>query len=123
MVRSIGLAVLFCFFLIFVAVPLGTLLVCAFTGKPPRILESISGFQASAFVQDVVQNATLEHIADLWEIRRYRRAAKNTLALSVLVATLTSLLALPISLSFGRSLMSRRSLLGLVVVLPLTMHA
>lgn len=119
--NKIATALIALFFAVFALVPLVTLGGAALTGKPPALLEKISQGKFLSAAQEMANGATLNHLQELWKVRRYRRAAWNTVRLGLAVATLASLLALPISWSLGRRLGGLRRW-SVIFLLPLALH-
>ncbi|MBI4063089.1 MAG: iron ABC transporter permease [Elusimicrobia bacterium] len=123
MTRSLVRGVLCLFFLLFVAAPMTNLALTVFMPKPPPILDHVARLDLTSLVEEAAEKGSFRALRDLGQIRRYRRAAVNTLWLSFLVATLCCVLALPLSLGFARRLLSSRSPVGTVVLMPLALHS
>ncbi|MBI4369304.1 MAG: iron ABC transporter permease [Elusimicrobia bacterium] len=111
------------FLFIFLAVPLFTLCLTAFTGKPMAVFERITKADFISLARETTENLTLDPLKDLVRVGRYRKAARNTLLVVVAVATLSSLVALPASVALAGGLFASRGLWGFLLLLPLALHS
>ncbi|GEM_PF-5789424 len=111
------------FLFLFVIVPIGSLFLTGVTGKTIPVLEYASQFKFKNIVQETAENFTLNYLKELAQINRYRKAAQNSLWIAFLVATVSCLLALPISLALARRIFFVPKLFETLVLLPLVTPA
>lgn len=119
MSQKAGIGLLFVFLFVFFFVPVVSLLTTAFTGEPVAFFEKSVHLEFGPLYKEVVDKANLTSIKELVTVKRYRRAGRNSLALAAIVATLASLLAIPLSLGLARSLFVWPKLFEFLILLPL----
>ncbi len=107
------------FFGLFLVIPIACVVLMAFTGKPLPVIERVSSLQITRLIGEVAENASTRYIEDLTRVKRYRKAAVNSIVLAVTVATLASLLALPLSLGFSRGLFGAPRIFEVLLMMPM----
>jgi iron(III) transport system permease protein len=118
-----GLTVLkwmvFLFFILFLLVPLLSIILVSFTGEPINLLGSLVNGEVLSATLEKLSNASLEAYRDVFAGGRYFSALVNSLKLATGVAILVTLLVLPIAYAFARTRMPFKGLFAALCTVPL----
>jgi iron(III) transport system permease protein len=118
-----GLTVLkwmvFLFFILFLIVPLLSIILVSFTGEPINLLGSLVNGEVLSATLEKLSNASLEAYRDVFAGGRYFSALVNSLKLATGVAILVTLLVLPIAYAFARTRMPFKGLFAALCTVPL----
>ncbi|EGK13091.1 ABC superfamily ATP binding cassette transporter, membrane protein [Desmospora sp. 8437] len=99
------------FFMIFLILPLVSILLVSFVGEPINLPGSLVDPQIRAATLEKLSNFSLTGYRDLWQDSRYLSALMNSLKLAAGVSLCVTLLCLPMAYAFARTDMPFKKLL------------
>jgi iron(III) transport system permease protein len=107
------------FFLAFLALPLLSMLVVAFTGQPVNLLGSIVDADIRATNLDRLREFSLENFTGVLGTEAYRASLTNSLWLGARVAGIGVLICAPIAFGFARTAMPFKRILAVLCTVPI----
>lgn len=101
------------FLLLFMVLPIASLLLTGFTGDPVNILGYVVRLDFAGLLGEIARTFTFEYYSEFFVTRRYRQGLLNAVGLAPLAAVFAWLLARPLAPFLGR----KASLLGMPLML------
>lgn len=114
-------ATLVAFLLVFLVVPLLSLVWVSLSGEPSNVFADLSRGDVLGFVQRLAGHATLDYYREFIHTPRYRVGLLNSLLFSGTVTVGCSALGLGVAWALGRVALPLAGLLRVLAVLPLAM--
>lgn len=111
----------FLFFIVFLIVPLLSILIVSFTGEPVNIFGSLISISTFKETLGQIANFSLESIKNFFTSSRYLTSLLNSLTLSLGVALFTTLICLPMAYAFAKTEMKFKKTLSALATIPLIM--
>lgn len=111
--------VIFLFFMLFLILPLFSVFLVSFTGKPVNLLGSLVNPDILAANLERFSNASLEHYKKLLGGGTYFAALKNSLTLSIGVSLLVIVMCMPIAYGFARTTMPFKKTFAALCTMPI----
>ncbi|MFD1407267.1 ABC transporter permease [Kroppenstedtia eburnea] len=109
------------FFMIFLILPLVSILLVSFVGEPINLPGSLVDPQIRAATLEKLSNFSLTGYRDLWQDSRYLSALMNSLKLAAGVSLCVTLLCLPMAYAFARTDMPFKKTFAALATVPLVM--
>jgi iron(III) transport system permease protein len=111
--------VIFLFFIVFLIIPLISMLLVSLTGEPVNLLGSLVNEKIFFSTMEKFSNMSFEAYTSLFGGTRYFEALVNSLELATGVALLVTLLVIPIAYAFARTKMPFKRLFAALCTIPL----
>jgi iron(III) transport system permease protein len=110
---------MYLFFLVFLLVPLFSILLVSLTGEPVNLFGSLTSQKILMSTLKKLSNLSLDAYSSLVEGTGYFAALMNSLKLSTRVALLVTVLVLPIAYAFARTTMPWKPFFAALCTIPL----
>jgi iron(III) transport system permease protein len=111
----------FLFFIVFLVVPLLSIVVVSLTGRPINILGS---FLFPDVLRTTIENfseTSLGGFKEFFATPRYRKALSNSLEVSAIVTIASAFICIPMAYGFAKTTMRFKKTLGALITIPLVM--
>lgn len=109
------------FFIIFLILPLVSILLVSFVGEPINLPGSLVDSQIRASTLEKLTSFSLAGYREFWQDSRYLSALLNSLQLATGVAVCVTLLCLPMAYAFARTDMPFKKTFAALATVPLVM--
>ncbi|MGO1674151.1 MAG: ABC transporter permease [Canibacter sp.] len=117
-VITLMIIVVWLFFLLFLILPLGSLLLVGITGEQVDILGAIFSSELRSNLFQALGGSSVSNVTDVLSKPAYSAATINSLKLSLLVATITTVISMPIAYGLARTKMPLKKLISVLCTMP-----
>jgi iron(III) transport system permease protein len=111
--------VIIAFFLLFLILPLFSVFLVSFTGKPVNLLGSLTNGETFFKTVEKFKESSFEHYAAIFNRSGYLDALLNSLGLGLLVALIVIIVCLPIAYGIARTTMPFKKTISALCTIPL----
>lgn len=107
------------FFILFLIIPLISVFLVSFTGKPMNLFGSLVNMETFMKTVEKFKGSSLEHYAAIFSRSGYFDALLNSLGLALLVSLLVILVCIPIAYGIARTTMPFKKTISALCTIPL----